>query len=491
MKKIIFILLALCIAWFTYHHFPRKSNFVKNFDFETSDSSNTLITIQNTGNKSVEFNFSLNNKFYASLNDFIRKYKNSNNSEQEALNLFNAFINSIVHEKLFNDWGAIPLTTLNSKGFAICGKQSEIFSQILYNAGYPSKIIHLEGHAVSEVFYNGSWHLFDTDRKTYFKNENNILSYKELVHSPQMFKKAGTKKFLANLTTLFKKYTQHFITEQDNKFKEINHANNDTFLLNIPAKASFVFPFYPDYKRDFYPYNTKAKLFIPKGFNGNIKNPLILIDIEGKGKVKFNKHEYLVPDEVELLKAAIFNSKKFINTVHVSVLSDSFALVYMINPVFSKIYTKNNFFINASDSLSVGVIKNSEVSKSTLCPIHLELLNQYTPKAFDLAENIPLFNIKNTDELYEKQLKTYCILNNLDTIMVKKRLLLLKELLNEPIENYADEATFHEIVAVFLYGKDDEFRNLLLFNYKYYKYKELLKKIRSDFTHQKKLHIPF
>jgi hypothetical protein len=163
----------------------------------------------------------------------------------------------------------------------------------------------------------------------------------------------------------------------------------------------------------------------------------------------------------------------------------------MINPVFSKIYTKNNFFINASDSLSVGVIKNSEVSKSTLCPIHLELLNQYTPKAFDLAENIPLFNIKNTDELYEKQLKTYCILNNLDTIMVKKRLLLLKELLNEPIENYADEATFHEIVAVFLYGKDDEFRNLLLFNYKYYKYKELLKKIRSDFTHQKKLHIPF
>ncbi|MGQ9848322.1 MAG: hypothetical protein ACUVQP_12600 [Bacteroidales bacterium] len=479
MKKIILIILALFAAWFAYHYcFSKKSNFVKNVVFETSDSLNTLIVIQNTGNEWIQFNFSLNNKFYSSLNDFIRKNKKSQEKEQVVLDLFDAQISSLVHEKLFNEWGAIPLVTLNSKGFAICGRQSEIFSQILFNAGFPARIISLNGHLVSEVYYNNAWHLFDTDRKTFFKKDNEILSYKKLVQNPKMFKKAVKIKYIENLTTFFQKYTKLFITEQDNRINKINRINNDTFLLNIPAKSSFVFPYYPDYKKDFFPYNTKAKLFLPKGFDDVVKNPLILIDVEGKGKVKFNKHVYSVPKEIERLKMDIFTSKKFVKGIHVSAFSDSFALVYMLNPIFSKIHTKNNLIINASDSLSVGVIKNNKMSKSTLFPIHLELLNQYTPKAFDLAENITLFNIKNIDELYEKQLKTYCILNNLDTIMVKKRLLLLKELLNEPIENYSEESVFY-ILAVVLYSRNEEFKNIVLFNYKYQKYKELIRKMKK------------
>jgi len=478
-RKITFIILAVCIAWFTYHHFSIKPNYVTDFVFETSDSSNTLISIQNAGNKSVEFNFSLNNRFYSSVNDFIRKNSKATDKEQLVIDIFNAQINSLVHEKLFNDWGVMPLTTLNSKGFAICGRQSEIFSQILFNAGFLARVISLNGHVVSEIYYKNTWHLFDTDRKTFFKEGNEILSYKKLVQTPQMFKKAGARIYMANLTMFSEKYTQHFITVQDNSINEINRIDNDTFLLNIPAKSSFVFPYYPDYKKDFFPYNTKAKLFLPKGFNDVVKNPLILIDVEGKGKVKFNHREYSVPEEVERLKVSIFKSKRFVKGIQVSVLSDSFALVYMINPVFSKIYSKNNLFVNASDSLRIGIIKNKEVSKTTLQPIHLELLNQYTLKAIDLIDKISLFNIKNTDELYEKQLKTYCILNNLDTIVVQKRLRLLKEFINEPIENYSEESVFYGVLAVIFYGNHEEFRNLILSNYKYQKYKEILRKMKK------------
>ncbi|NSW45220.1 MAG: hypothetical protein HPY79_05350 [Bacteroidales bacterium] len=477
MKKLFFLILVLLTTFFVFKNIHSlKPNYIKNLTFTTDDSVNTLIVIKNQNQHTVEFNFSLNNKFYASLNDFIRKNKNSNDSEQIVLNLFHAFINSIVHEKLFNDWGAIPLTTLNSKGFAICGWQSEIFSQILYNAGFKSKVLHLEGHAVSEVFYNGSWHLFDTDRKTFFKKGNKILNYKELIHFPLMFKKNGTKKYMANLTTLSKKYTNHFITGEDNKPKEINNANNDTFLLNLPAKASFVFPFYPDYKRDFYPYNTKAKLFIPKGFNGKIKNPLILIDVEGKGKIKINNREYLVPDELELLKASIIKSNKFIDKIKVEVFSDTLALVYMLNPLFTKIYKKNILSINASDSLVIKIDKNREKNKNTIYPTHLELLNQYTPFAHKLASEISLFNINSVEELYHKQLKPYCISNAIDTNKLKKRLMLIKHFVNKPIYEYSEVSNFYGFLALLLNAKDEEFRNIFIFNIKYLRYKHILNK---------------
>jgi len=272
MKKLIFLILVLLTTFFVFKYIHSlKPNYIKNLTFTTDDSANTIIVIKNKNQQIVEFNFSLNDEFYYSLNDFIRKNKNSNNSEQEALNLFNAFINSIVHEKLFNDWGAIPLTTLNSKGFAICGKQSEIFSQILYNAGYPSKIIHLEGHAVSEVFYNGSWHLFDTDRKTFFKKDDKILDYKTLIQNPHLFKDIGNNKYIANLTTFYQEYTSFFVSEQDNHYNEINKINNDTFLLQIPLSQASYFHIILILKKTFSPITQKLSYFYTKALTISLK----------------------------------------------------------------------------------------------------------------------------------------------------------------------------------------------------------------------------
>ncbi len=478
MKKVAIVSIIICFTGIIYLYFSDKTKFVKNYVIITDDSLNTLIVIRNPGDKSVKFNLSFNDKFFSSIKDFIRKSSNSSNKEQFALDIFNNLINSLIHEKLFNDWGTIPLVTLNSKGFAICGRQSEIFGQIMYQAGFPSRIIHLNGHAVSEIYFNNAWHLFDTDRKTYFKFNNKILSYKELIQSPQCFKNSGTKKYIANLTTLFEKYTQHFLTEYDNTFNEVKISENDTFLLTLPPQSIFIFPYYPDFKRDFFPYNTKAKLFLQKGFEGVVKNPLVLIDVEGKGKVKYNKQEFSIPDEIELLKAAIIKSKKFLKEIHVSVFSDSLALVYMLNPVFCTMYSKNRIFINASDSLKLSIIKNRESHQSTLRPIHLELLNQYTFKAFELAQNLSLYNIKDIDELYEKQLKSYCVHNNLDTVVIKRRLLVLKKIINEPLRNYAEAYAFYGALAIVLYGNNEEFKNLILSNYKYFKYKEIINTVK-------------
>lgn len=84
-------------------------------------------------------------------------------------------------------------------------------------------------------------------------------------------------------------------------------------------------------------------MFLPKGFNDVVKNPLILIDVEGKGKIKYNKCEYSVPEEIERLKVSIFRSHKFVEEIQVTALSDSFALVYMLNLNSLKFIQKTYF----------------------------------------------------------------------------------------------------------------------------------------------------
>lgn len=64
-------------------------------------------------------------------------------------------------------------------------------------------------------------------------------------------------------------------------------------------------------------------------------------------------------------------------------------------------------------------------------------------------------------------------MNNIDTCTVKNRLQLLKVFLDRPIDYYLQEAVFWGVIAVVLHGKNEEFRNLFLANYKYQKYKKL------------------
>ncbi len=475
-KKIALVFsITLSVIAFCLFYLQNKSNYTKNFSFNTVDSLNALIRITNNGNKWVKFNFSLNKRFYSSLNNFIRENSNSSDSEQIVLNLFNSFINSVVHENLFNNWGPIHITTINSKGFAICGWQAEIFSQILYNAGFCSRVICLNGHVVSEVFYNGNWHLFDVDGKIFFKSEK-ILGYEELIKNPNYTTKLNPKKYISNLTALSEKYRNFFVTTDDNNFIYITNKNKDTFLINLPPNSSFVFPYYPDIKKDFLLYNTKAKLILPKGFRGYVKNPLVLINIEGKGKVKYNKREFTVPESIELLKANIFLSEQFEDKIYVEVLSDSLSLIYMLNPIFTVLNKENTFSINASDSLIVSLIRNNETSNKIINkPVHIDLLNKYTLFAFDLANKNILNNAKNLNELYNQQIKSYCIINNIDTQIVRLRFSLLEKIQNEANLSLLNDPNFYSVLAILLHSNNEEFKNLYMLYYKKFTYNSFLK----------------
>ena len=76
---------------------------------------------------------------------------------------------------------ADPLALLNVYGFAICGQTASIMSGIYRAAGFACRGLGLPGHVLTEVYFEGRWHILDIDMWTWFRTpEGHIASAFEL-----------------------------------------------------------------------------------------------------------------------------------------------------------------------------------------------------------------------------------------------------------------------------------------------------------------------
>lgn len=74
-----------------------------------------------------------------------------------------------------------PLKLLNVYGWGLCGQSARLLHTIYAVAGFRSRVVNLPGHNVCEVFYDGSWHLLDTDMWAWFRMpDGHIASVDEL-----------------------------------------------------------------------------------------------------------------------------------------------------------------------------------------------------------------------------------------------------------------------------------------------------------------------
>ncbi len=80
-------------------------------------------------------------------------------------------------------WDAVKI--LNVFGWCICGTAANTFASIARHAGLLARIVLAKGHHVSEVFYNGSWHLMDVDLQAFHRrhppDQGIIASYEDLI----------------------------------------------------------------------------------------------------------------------------------------------------------------------------------------------------------------------------------------------------------------------------------------------------------------------
>lgn len=87
-------------------------------------------------------------------------------------------------------------TSILRKGYALCFGKSKVFTMLCRAAGLPSRqisyiyAVDVGSHVVSEVFYDGAWHLYDPTFGILFytnpeyENPGNVLSFHELVRNP-------------------------------------------------------------------------------------------------------------------------------------------------------------------------------------------------------------------------------------------------------------------------------------------------------------------
>lgn len=69
-----------------------------------------------------------------------------------------------------------PIHFFNSYGLTYCSMISSMNCALWEAWGMQSRCIDLPGHVVAEVFYDGTWHMYDNDFFNYFLNEKGVVA---------------------------------------------------------------------------------------------------------------------------------------------------------------------------------------------------------------------------------------------------------------------------------------------------------------------------
>ena len=87
-------------------------------------------------------------------------------------------------------------TKIIRDGFALCGGKSHVFVTLCREAGLPARYVgsmnmpELRSHAISEIFYDGKWHLYDPTFGIFFYSKPDydhtgyVISFHDLIADP-------------------------------------------------------------------------------------------------------------------------------------------------------------------------------------------------------------------------------------------------------------------------------------------------------------------
>jgi hypothetical protein len=74
-----------------------------------------------------------------------------------------------------------PLALARYPSFT-CGEKAGILSNLACAAGLVARVVYLNGHVVTEIKYNGEWHMFDADERCYVVDDfGKVISVETLV----------------------------------------------------------------------------------------------------------------------------------------------------------------------------------------------------------------------------------------------------------------------------------------------------------------------
>lgn len=112
-----------------------------------------------------------------------------------------------------------PYLLFNAGG-GICHQSAIAMVLLAEKAKLEARVLWIEGHGVSEVYYNNQWHLFDANMGIVFKTGKHILSYNEIIAKPQLI--YNTLKDKGWDAEQVQKIAEMYLTTDDNYFYHLH-----------------------------------------------------------------------------------------------------------------------------------------------------------------------------------------------------------------------------------------------------------------------------
>ena len=103
------------------------------------------------------------------------------------------------HAHTGDDEGKDPVKVFNVYGFTTCGHDSICLAGLWSQAGLKRRPARPVGHCITQVFYDGAWHILDADMQCLYlmRDNHTIAGEKAIVHDHDLVKRTHTAGFLS------------------------------------------------------------------------------------------------------------------------------------------------------------------------------------------------------------------------------------------------------------------------------------------------------
>jgi hypothetical protein len=377
-----FVLFGCCSRQEEIEIASRPGIFYKEYLLTIEDTNSTKLCILNTNKFSVSLIFQINDKFWFSKQQLIRSVLNTDacykiNADEKIYKAWIFTLINSVHQPPFDLEPAEinnPLVFFNSDGRGYCYNRAVCLAKLWVYLGFQSRIVHLGGHAVPEVFEDKKWKMFDPDNGIFYKDSlGNIASVDEIAeHSNGLIMDTGMALYSEQLINILfnKEYFLRLFTSEKNNVVDtsgIIEKNTENPFLTIPPGARFEYPVCNPIA-DSFDHGYYCRLNIPAHYEGWVSFPFIIDHIEGNGFM-INSKKIIFPGKIS---NPVASGQYYL-------LCDNLSVYAYINPMIVGMEQKNKVKLVTDRDVPVSVflektevnsnIKNNipEINKIIIC----------------------------------------------------------------------------------------------------------------------------
>jgi hypothetical protein len=168
--------------------------------FEQTWESNRTVRMENVGQTDVVNPWLSNGRNdFRSVSAIVSRAVEPGMTDQEkAMALWWQEVQQRFHYQGDNRELASPVKVLNIYGHNTCGNDSICLAGLWKTAGLKVAPARLVGHCVTQVFYDGGWHLFDGDMQSLYllRDNETIAGEQDLVRDHDLIKRTHTQGIL-------------------------------------------------------------------------------------------------------------------------------------------------------------------------------------------------------------------------------------------------------------------------------------------------------